>query len=163
VELGKVICVPDPGEAAARDEAMTVVYDGGTSDAPGLPGIANGVIADGAPFAGEVFPQGEVDGRWFDDVHGVGWQLVTVDSEWTDLDPALVGWFETIGGAVINVAGSAPILIRWFETNDVRWALQRPDFYLFGTASNLDGATALLADLGRQLQPVPPNRTRRIE
>jgi 2-polyprenyl-6-methoxyphenol hydroxylase-like FAD-dependent oxidoreductase len=160
VELGKVICVLDPGEAVARDEAMAAVYDGGISDVPGLPGIANGLIAAGAPLAGEVFPQGELDGQWFDDLHGVGWQFVTVDSDWTGLDPALVGWLESIGGVVIYVSSSTRDLAVWFEIHDVRWALQRPDFHLFGTAMDLEGAAALVTDLRRQLQPAPADRAR---
>jgi 2-polyprenyl-6-methoxyphenol hydroxylase-like FAD-dependent oxidoreductase len=158
IELGKVICVPDPAEAAARDEAMISAYDGGVSDVPGLPGIASGIVALGATLAGEVFPQGELHGRWFDDVHGVGWRLVTVDSDGADLDSALAAWFETIGGAVVNVAASAPDLAAWFEGHDVRWALQRPDFYLFGTAKDRGGATALLTDLARQLRATTPER-----
>jgi flavoprotein hydroxylase len=155
MELGKVICVPDAAAAAARDNAMTAAYDGGISDVPGLPGIASGLIAAGAPLDGEVFPQGEIDGRWFDDLHGVGWRFVTVDADWTGLDRSLVGWLETIGGAVINVTSTAIDLSTWFEIQDVRWALQRPDFHLFGTAKDLDGATALLAELRRQLRPTP--------
>jgi 2-polyprenyl-6-methoxyphenol hydroxylase-like FAD-dependent oxidoreductase len=153
IELGKVICVPDSAEAAARDEAMAATYDGRISDAPGLPGIASGLIAAGTSLAGELFPQGELDGLWFDDLHGVGWRLVTVDSDWTSLDPALDDWLETIGGSVIHVTGSAPDLVAWFEIHDVTWALQRPDFYLFGTAVDLDGAAALLTNLRRQLRP----------
>jgi 2-polyprenyl-6-methoxyphenol hydroxylase-like FAD-dependent oxidoreductase len=150
IELGKVICVPDPAEAAARDQGMASVYDGGLSEVPGLPGIASGLIANGTPLAGEVFPQGEIDGHWFDDVHGAGWRLVTVDPAWGDLDPAVIGWFGTIGGALVNIAGSADLTV-WFETHQVGWALQRPDFHLFGTAMDLDGATDLLAELRRQL------------
>src|SRR3546814_19411527 len=41
MELGKVICVPDPAEAAARDEAMAEGVDG-TGQAPGLPAITTG-------------------------------------------------------------------------------------------------------------------------
>jgi 2-polyprenyl-6-methoxyphenol hydroxylase-like FAD-dependent oxidoreductase len=155
IELGKVICVPDPSEAAARDEAMTAAYNGGISDVPSLPGIASGLIAAGTPLAGELFPQGEVDGRWYDDVFGVGWQLVTDDPEWTDLDRALVVWLESIGGAVINVSSAATDLAAWFENHNVRWAMQRPDFYLFGTASDLDGARSLLVDLSSQLRSMP--------
>ena len=151
MDLGKVICVADPEEATTRDEAMATAYDGGTSDAPGLPGITDGLLAAGTPGAGELFPQGEIDGRWFDDVHGVGWRLVTHDADWTRLDPALVGWLETIGGAVIDVSKSATDLVTWFENHDVSWALQRPDFYLFGTATNSSGAAALLTELRRQL------------
>ena len=153
MELGKVICVPDPAEAAARDEAMAASYDGGVSDAPDPPGIAGGLVAAGTRLAGELFPQCQLDGRWFDDVHGIGWQLVTVDPDWTGLDPALVGWLRTIGGAVVNIATTATDLSAWFEVHDVRWALQRPDFYLFGTATDLDGAAALLTDLQNQLRP----------
>jgi 2-polyprenyl-6-methoxyphenol hydroxylase-like FAD-dependent oxidoreductase len=155
MELGQVICVPDPAEAAGRDEAMAAAYDGGVSEVPGLPGIADGLVAAGALLAGEVFPQGEFDGRWFDDVHGVGWRLVTVDPTWTGLDPALSGWLETIGGAVISVDRSATGLTDWFENHDIRWALQRPDFYLFGTATDLPGAAALLTDLHGQLGAMP--------
>jgi 2-polyprenyl-6-methoxyphenol hydroxylase-like FAD-dependent oxidoreductase len=156
MELGKVICVPDPAEAAARDEAMAAMYDGGVSDVPGLPGIASGLVAVGAPLAGELFPQGDLDGRWFDDVHGAAWQLVTVDPDCTGLDAALAGWFESIGGTVVDVSGAAPDLAAWFEAHDARWALQRPDFYLFGTSKDLKGATALLTDLRRLLQPISP-------
>jgi flavoprotein hydroxylase len=154
IELGKVICVPDPVEAAARDQVMASAYDGGISDVPGLPGIASGLVAAGAPLAGEVFPQGELDGHLFDEVHGVGWRLVTVDSDWTRLDPALVGWLEAIGGAVVKVTSSVTDLAAWFEIHHVLWALQRPDFYLFGTATDLVGAAALVTDLRRQLRPV---------
>ncbi len=151
MELGKVICVPDPVEAAARDEAMAAVYDGGLNDVPSLPGIASGLVAAGLPLAGELFPQGELGERWFDDVHGVGWRLVTVDPDWTGLDPTLVRWFETIGGAVVGVTPVAKNLAAWFEAHDLRWALQRPDFYLFGTTPDLRGAAEMLAELRRRL------------
>jgi 2-polyprenyl-6-methoxyphenol hydroxylase-like FAD-dependent oxidoreductase len=154
MELGKVICVPDAAEAAARDQAMASAYDGGISDVPGLPGIASGLIASGTPLAGEVFPQGERDGRLLDDIHGVGWQLATVDPEWSGLDTALVGWLDTVAGVVIPIQSPSD-LATWFEAHDVRWALQRPDFYLFGTATDLEGATALLTDLRLQLGSTP--------
>ena len=116
-----------------------------------MPGIASGLIAVGTPLAGELFPQGELEGRWYDDVYGVGWRLVAVDPDWTGLDPPLLAWLESVGGAVINVTSGARDLAAWFENHDVRWAMQRPDFYLFGTASDLNGATSLLADLRSQL------------
>jgi 2-polyprenyl-6-methoxyphenol hydroxylase-like FAD-dependent oxidoreductase len=153
IELGKVICVPDPAEAAARDEAMAAAYDGRVSDVPGLPGIASGLVAVGAQLAGELFPQGDVGGRWFDDVHGVGWRLVTVDPTATDLDPALVGWLSIIGGAVVDVTGESKDLAAWFDAHDLRWALQRPDFHLFGTATDRAGAEGMLAALRRRLAP----------
>jgi hypothetical protein len=151
IELGKVICVPDHDEAAARDEAMTSTYDGGVSDAPDLPGIASGFVASATPLAGTLFPQGRLDAGWFDDVHGVGWRLVTVDPDAHAIDGDLVAWFDSIGGAAVDVAGRADDLLAWFDAHDVRWALQRPDFHLFGTATDAPGATALLATLRNRL------------
>jgi hypothetical protein len=161
IELGKVICVPDPADAAARDEAMIAAYDGGVSDAPGLPGIDSGLIAAGTPRAGELFPQGDLDGRWFDDVHGVGWRLVTIDRDAAGIDADLEGWLQSIGGAVIEVTGASKNLVAWFAANEVRWALQRPDFHLFGTAADVAGVERLLADLRRQLAPTSNDCSRR--
>jgi hypothetical protein len=74
----------------------------------------------GAPLAGALFPQGSVDGRWFDDVHGAGWRLVTVDPDTAALDDAAGAWLGTIGGTVVDVAGTADDLAAWFATHDVR-------------------------------------------
>jgi hypothetical protein len=108
-----------------------------------------------------VSPQGEINGLWFDEVHGVGWRMITISSESEDIDPDLDAWFTSIGGAFIRVAGTSGDLINWFETHDVCWALQRPDFHLFGTATNYKGATALLTELRHQLQPIPSDEYRR--
>jgi catechol 2,3-dioxygenase-like lactoylglutathione lyase family enzyme len=87
---------------------------------------------------------------------------VTVDPDGAGLDRALVDWLATIGGAVGDVAGAAKDLAAWFEAHEVRWALQRPDFHLFGAAADLAGAAALLAELRLQLAPEPrPDPTRR--
>lgn len=159
IELGTVICVPDPVEAAARDEAMAGAWDGEVSDAPALPGIASGVIQPGSPLAGTLFPQPLIAGdatdgarhhpwRLFDDVHGAGWRLVTSDCQ-AEPHPRLGAWFAGIGGTVVAV----PEMGDWFARHDVRWALQRPDFHLFGTAP--DHPDPLLADLRRQLEETP--------
>jgi 2-polyprenyl-6-methoxyphenol hydroxylase-like FAD-dependent oxidoreductase len=151
IALGEVICVSDPAEAAARDEAMSAGYDGSVSEAPSLPGIESGLIAGDAPLAGSLFPQVELGGGWFDDVHGVGWRLVTVDPLARDLDVGLAAWLTTIGGAVVEVPGTGTDLAAWFSDHEVGWALQRPDFHLFGAAADATGAEALLLDLQGQL------------
>ena len=83
--------------------------------------------------------------------------MVTVDPAADDLEHALdhelVDWFATIGGTVVGVGGESTDLVDWFEGHDVRWALQRPDFHLFGTASDASSAQAMLADLRRRLDP----------
>jgi 2-polyprenyl-6-methoxyphenol hydroxylase-like FAD-dependent oxidoreductase len=147
IELGRVICVADPGEAKARDEAMAAAVTEEVSEVADLPGILSGLIDPGSARAGELFPQGDLGGRWFDDVHGVGWRFVTVDPDAGDLDPSLSEWLGSIGGAVVDISETATDLATWFVANDVRWALQRPDFHLYGTASDVAGAAQLVVGL----------------
>jgi hypothetical protein len=40
---------------------------------------------------------------------------------------------------------------RWFGEHSASWALQRPDFHLYGTATDAAGAARLLTDLRSQL------------
>lgn len=152
MELGKVICVPDEADAAARDAAMAAGVDG-TAAAPGLPDITDGLIHPTAPHAGTQFVQGRAEGRLFDEVHGNGWRLVLHGA-----DPAAIGndereWFSTIGGEVVALTGTDPCFDRWFTDHGTACALQRPDFYLYGTAPDPDAASSLLADLREELTP----------
>jgi flavoprotein hydroxylase len=149
IDLGKVICVADPAEAAARDEAMAAGVTGEVSEVPGQPGLGGGLIAPGTPLAGEQFPQVLIGGDWFDDIHAAGWRLVTIDPD-AVLDRDVATWFETIGGTVVTVA-DVPTLIEWFDHAGSRWALQRPDFHLYGTATDAAAAVELLADLRARL------------
>jgi resorcinol 4-hydroxylase (NADPH) len=160
MSLGEVICVADPGKAAARDEAMAAAVTGELSEVPDPPGIDHGFVHDASPHAGHLFVQGRVDGRPFDDVHGAGWRLVTLGGDATGLDPALVGWFTAIGGRVVALAdrdpaNPDPVYARWFAEHEVTWALQRPDFLLYGTATDADaaGADRLVAALRHHLSP----------
>jgi 2-polyprenyl-6-methoxyphenol hydroxylase-like FAD-dependent oxidoreductase len=151
IELGKVICVPDAAEAAARDEAMAAAVTGEVSEVPGQPALVAGLVDAGSPLAGEMFPQANIGGRWFDDVHGAGWRLVTVDPAAGELDPGLVEWFASIGGAVVQVGDTSPDLTAWFRERDGRWAMQRPDFHIYGTAVDGTAAAGLLEHLRRRL------------
>ena len=155
IELGKVICVPDPVEAAARDEAMAAAVTGEVSVVPGAPGLASGLVHPDGPLAGEQFPQADLDGAWFDDVHGAGWRLVTVDPAAGSLDSELIDWFASIGGVVVDIGDTSPGLTAWFARHEVTWALQRPDFYLYGTASDGEGAAELVGNLRRVLAAPP--------
>ncbi len=155
IELGKVICVPDPDEAAARDAAMAEAAAAGAVPIPGLPPFTAGIGVFTTPGAGELFVQGRiaVDGATsrFDDRFGVGWRLVGVRP--IGLAPAEAAWFESIGGVVVSVGdgGDASDVDgsygRWFGGHGVEVALQRPDFHVFGTAADPAGATGLVAAL----------------
>jgi hypothetical protein len=159
VELGKIICIPDPAEAAQRDEAMAVLVGPEPAEAPSLPGIETGIIDPSSPHAGTLFVQGIVGGRLFDDVHGAGWRLVTIGSEPVAPDPETSRWFASIGGRTVTVPGDDPVYGRWFAEHKSTAALQRPDFYLYGTAAGPADAAALLDHLRTRLSaPVTPER-----
>ncbi len=82
IELGRIICVSDPAEAAARDELMRGMFTETAASIPPLPPIVGALLPDDDPVAGHLFPQGMVAvggaRKRFDDVHGVGWRMVTV-------------------------------------------------------------------------------------
>jgi hypothetical protein len=151
MELGKVICVPDPAEAAARDEAMAGGVGDEPAPAPGLPDITSGFIHPTAPHAGKQLVQGLDGGRRFDDVHGNGWRLVALGADVGCLGRDERRWFESIGGRVATLVDPDPMFVTWFAAHHTTWALSRPDFYLYGTASTATGVTSLLADLRHDL------------
>lgn len=151
IELGKVICVADPAEAAARDEAMAAAVTGELTIIPDPPGLGAGLVGADAPHAGAVFVQGQVDGAWFDDLHGAGWRLVTVGGDPTGIDDEDLHWFTALGGSVVVLERPDPTYDRWFAEHDATWALQRPDFHLYGTAADTAGAAELVGQLRRRL------------
>ena len=160
IELGKIICVPDPAEAAARDEFMSAAVTDGTTSIPALPPLTGALLASGDPVAGHVFPQGMVavggsrGVRRFDDVHGVGWRLVTVAPDPIELPAGLSEWFAGEGGTIVAVTPDVDVdgaYAIWFHEHRCTWALQRPDFHVHGVASDAEGALALLVDLHQRL------------
>jgi 2-polyprenyl-6-methoxyphenol hydroxylase-like FAD-dependent oxidoreductase len=161
MELGKVICVADPAEAAARDEAMLAALAAGATRSPDAPGITTGLIDPDSPFAGHLFVQGTVGGEPFDEIHGAGWRLVSLHGDGDRIDGATRAWFESIGGCVVRVSPADETYRRWFSDHAVAWALQRPDFYLYGTADDPGGAGRLLARLRDHLRRAEGAATRR--
>jgi hypothetical protein len=163
MELGKVICVPDADEAAARDAAMAAAVGDEPLEAPSLPGLDGGLVHPDAPHAGELFVQGTLGGRPFDDAVGAGWRLVALSPSPTGPDGldhalgdlALADWFASIGGRLVVLDDPDATHRRWFASRATTWALQRPDFHLYGTATSAAGASALLADLRDRLSAHP--------
>lgn len=157
VELGKVICVADQDEAAERDAGMIAASQiSGDQAMPNIPGVKGGIVATDDPLAGSLFIQGRIrfGGRTalFDDLFGNGWRLITLDR---DLVWAMSGddleWFLGLGGRVVvlgtRVEDVDGCYEKWFADHGVRTVLQRPDFYLFGTANADADARALLGSL----------------
>jgi 2-polyprenyl-6-methoxyphenol hydroxylase-like FAD-dependent oxidoreductase len=153
IELGKVICVLDPAEAAVRDEAMSPTVGPEPVDAPPVPGMEAGLVhSSWPPAAGQLFVQGPVGGGVFDDVHGAGWRLITIDPGAGPIDAGARAWLESIGGKCITLDRCSELYRAWFEAHAVTHALQRPDFYLYGTATDAVSASKLLDDLRADLQ-----------
>ena len=119
--------------------------------APGLPGITSGFIHPTAPHAGLQLVQGKDCGRPFDEVYGNGWRLVVLGTDVECIGRNERAWFESIGGRAVALVDPDPHFVRWFAEHDTTCALQRPDFYLYGTAPAAEEATTLLADLRHHL------------
>jgi len=171
IELGKIICVPDPDEAAARDAAMAPsVADGVATPGPGMPALEGGIVALGTPGAGEVFIQGVVshgDGRGrFDDVLGAGWALVAPADAVAAVPAELIAWFGSIGGVVAALGPGGTVddvdgrYTAWLADRGACAVLQRPDFYVYGSARTTEELRSLLWDLQAKLSGAhPPTRS----
>jgi 2-polyprenyl-6-methoxyphenol hydroxylase-like FAD-dependent oxidoreductase len=163
MSLGRVICVPDPAEAAARDASMTAAVAAGHRQVPLHPvRIGPGVTLAGDPHAGELFVQGRVARNGatglFDDVVGRGWALLSPHGDpLRTLDPETRAFFATLGGFGAHVAADGPVrdldgaYRRWFDERGAAVVLQRPDFYVFGTAAALAQSGSLVTALRHRL------------
>jgi 2-polyprenyl-6-methoxyphenol hydroxylase-like FAD-dependent oxidoreductase len=151
VELGKVICIADEAEAAARDEALlSVAADPGAPSVepppPDLgPGIHDGPAAgNGAGAAGSLFPQAHVarDGRvglLQDTLARNGFALYALDADPAALlDAGTSAYLTELGCALVRIDGAVDrrrVYREWFAAHACTVALVRPDFYVFGTAA----------------------------
>ncbi len=156
IELGKVICVPDPAEAALRDAAMAAAVTDEVSEGPESPGISGGLTEPDAPYAGRLLGQCTVAGRRFDDVYGAGWRLLIrtdldEDGGADAIDPDLATWFGEIGGVIVVLDPEDAASDPWLAAIDASHLLQRPDFHLYGAAHGASGAGDLLAHLRSRL------------
>jgi 2-polyprenyl-6-methoxyphenol hydroxylase-like FAD-dependent oxidoreductase len=165
MELGKVICVPDPAAAAARDDAMLAeAARQPIAQIPPLPGITEGLRVVDDPLAGQLFLQANatLDGRidLLDDLVGVGWRLISIDQAVAStIPPQLARWFAELGGNVITIGPSGTVQDTdgayrdWFNRHDVTTVLQRPDFHVFGTVRTPTDPAALIEQARSMLAP----------
>ncbi|QUH03577.1 bifunctional 3-(3-hydroxy-phenyl)propionate/3-hydroxycinnamic acid hydroxylase [Saccharopolyspora erythraea] len=178
VELGRVICEPDPEAARARDEKMLAARE--------QAGESDGVVLDITPLrsgllhapgedspAGELTPQGTVStadaSGLFDEVVGRGFALIALEPRLVDdarlaylkslranvvhVLPAGSALPEAEDGAVRTVVDTGDVYVPYLTGLGAVAILVRPDFYLFGAARDQDGAAALIDDLRTQLSP----------
>lgn len=153
VELGRVICVTDPEEAAARDANMIAAYaeqskHGATDPHQAL--LGDGTWNSKDDLSGRPSIQGLVaykgrTGR-FDEVVGREWTLLTdVSAKNETLDSAQLGKLATVGGSVLTVGprGSGADVIdlenaygAWFAKTGRKHLLVRPDYFVAATAAS---------------------------
>jgi flavoprotein hydroxylase len=159
VELGKIICVPDPEAAKARDEAMAPGAAGGASVAPmAPPPMASGCIESELPMAGRTFPQGLVGTTRSDDVLGLGWKLIGPAGFRSGVNPneSVAKWFASIGQLFeigVDVTFNDEAISDWFTEHDIAVALVRPDSIVYGAARNPEDASQLIESLQDYFNP----------
>jgi 2-polyprenyl-6-methoxyphenol hydroxylase-like FAD-dependent oxidoreductase len=158
MEMGKIVCVPDPDAARQRDEAF---FTGKVPPPPPFPSLVGGVIRtgpDGSPagFAGRLLPHDDIDTgdgpRRLDDATGRSFVLLTAGIDRSDLSATARRAADLAGVAIVplaeeqvrDIGGRLSGLLR---SQGLAAVLARPDFYAFGSASDEADIEALLADL----------------
>lgn len=159
MEMGKVVCVPDPQAARGRDAAF---FSGQVPPPPPFPGVSAGVIAtstSGQPegCAGQLLPHDELekDGvtARLDALTGRAFVLLVKSGS---LLPETSALAKKLGVAVIAVGPDGyrdrnGRLSACLLANSAVAILARPDFFAFGSASSPEGVVVLLQDLSARL------------
>ena len=153
VDLGRIICIADPEEAAARDQQMVAAATAaGPMAPPPLPPLGPGILLTGDPAAGQLAVQGEVTygglrGR-LDEVVGRGWLLYGLhDDPRRHLSPSTLRWWSRLGGLGFDCSDASPLYSEWLSQTDAEVVLVRPDFAVFGSAAVASGADGLVRAL----------------
>ena len=162
VELGKIICVPDPEAANVRDEAMAPQAAHGRSVPPSpAPTMAHGFIATGMLLAGRTFPQGMLSrlastpsrpstpstpstSSRSDDASKPGWKLVGVAGLRSHLlglggSDSSVDWFTSFGDVIeigTDLSFTDQVVTDWVTEHRTSVVLVRPDQIVFGAVAD---------------------------
>jgi len=133
VAVGQLICMLDPDEARARDEALLADYRGESTAPDFIPPLGPGPCV--GPGGGGLSPQPQVGGVRLDDRAGTGFLLCTD----VPVDPsgAAAVWWE--GHGVVLDARSTPEVADLLDGHEA--CVVRPDRYVLARGS-LDEVTA---------------------
>lgn len=165
MSLGRIICILDPDEARARDQAMLADRASGRTPepppAPRLgPGLHRGDAGGYLSWQGRVTVPGHAAIARFDDIFGAG-ALVLDDAALAVRLGSTAGDLEALGIRIVAFGGAAADVgeagisrfedvagsyAEWLTALGARAVLIRPDFAVFGTASDPDGVARLAAD-----------------
>ena len=166
VNLGRVICQTDPKAAADRDAAMAAARASGRGGAPepAVAALPEGFVRrDPTRLGGRLGPQGAVtrDGATglFDEVVGTGFALLCAEPPDDLLDPVHRDHLDHLGVRVVHLVppgGPAPrtavvdagdVYLPFLAGAGAVAALVRPDFYLFGGATDAETTRGLIDHL----------------
>lgn len=149
VDLGRLICMTDPEEVAARDARMKAAMKNPTLALKPPPeprlGYAGAFRREDAG-SGYLSSQGRVRKEdregLFDDVVGTGWQLLMLGKQGrVSLDRTTLEVLEHLDAAIADFGPGGDTLdldgtyADWFNRLGVDAVLVRPDFYIFGSSS----------------------------
>jgi 3-(3-hydroxy-phenyl)propionate hydroxylase len=154
-ELGKIICITDPEEAAERDRRMKADL-AARNDEPVPTDVCQlgpGIWCDETPHAGELSVQGVVEANGkrdrFDQAVGQGWMVIGLESnpaealsdEQLETIRSLEGLTVTVGapGTACEAVDVDGTYARWLHDIDARYVVLRPDFYVAATAKSPEG------------------------
>lgn len=163
IELGRVQTLRDPNKAHERD--MRLLAQRQANEKPEkirFPALKRGFIADNGGF----FPQGRVcvSGQTclFDDAVGDGWCIVARGPEvFAGLTPAHRKFWQSIGGRTVTVGQSSSadvhdadgVYASWFARSSSSAAVVRPDWYVYGSASDHYDLAKMIEQMAKSLQP----------
>jgi 3-(3-hydroxy-phenyl)propionate hydroxylase len=156
IEAGRYICLLDPAQAAKRDASLRE-RSRSTPHATAadlIPPLAQGVIAAETAGCGERFIQPRVGGLLLDDVVGTGWRIFAAGPDEAGRAAALAQQLlPDLDVAAIDVSRlpDNQSLVSWLDSRKARYALVRPDFYVFGTGHE---PSELLRGLAAALRPI---------
>lgn len=173
--MGRIVCVTDPNEAAARDQ----FFLSGQAPQPALvTGLAEGVLHRNSSGvvttqAGQLGIQGQIAYRGqtgqADDLLGAGWSLLCWQADPRPvLNPEQLAFLNHLGAKIVLVVSSqtpvssADVAVdlggtyEWyFSQQGLVAVLVRPDFYVFGGVPTLRELPHLIEDLRSQLALKP--------
>lgn len=171
MELGQVICITDPAEAAARDARMVADWSAGMKPpAPPRPGLGPGLHT--GPAGGLLAWQGRVRVSGappvlFDDAFaGPGGLIARSSQTLRDLGPDVREALRQLGIDLVALTGPPTedvtviddvdaTYARWLDDLDADVVLVRPDFHLYG-AGRADQAGQLAASFVTALRSPAP-------
>lgn len=171
IELGRVICERDPELAHRRDERLVAEHGGQVRTAYRqnmIPSLKFGLIAEGSPGAGSLFPQPHVKAPGFegrlDDLTARGIRVAVVGEMAAGAAEKLKGLLELCDGVLINVGSTATdnmadfhveeleaVLTPWLASLGQSVVIARPDNYVYGTAQSPEEAIDMLQQFLRRL------------